>query len=71
MSTNRHDDPKPNGIRDLHLSLRGLRDAEIKQLKVARALGERVGQLAAADGTRVAGGFIELSAPRIGGTTEA
>jgi sirohydrochlorin cobaltochelatase len=29
------------------------------------ALGERVGQLAAADGTRVAGGFIELSAPAL------
>ena len=27
------------------------------------ALAERVGGLAAADGTRVAGGFIELSAP--------
>jgi len=29
------------------------------------ALAERVGQLAAADGTRVAGGFIELSAPAL------
>jgi sirohydrochlorin cobaltochelatase len=29
------------------------------------ALGERVGQLAAVDGTRVAGGFIELSAPAL------
>jgi sirohydrochlorin cobaltochelatase len=29
------------------------------------ALTERVGQLAAADGTRVAGGFIELSAPAL------
>jgi sirohydrochlorin cobaltochelatase len=29
------------------------------------ALGERVGQLAAADGTRVAGGFIELSSPAL------
>jgi sirohydrochlorin cobaltochelatase len=29
------------------------------------ALAERVGKLAAADGTRVAGGFIELSAPAV------
>jgi sirohydrochlorin cobaltochelatase len=32
---------------------------------VFAALAERVGKLAAADGTRVAGGFIELSAPAL------
>jgi sirohydrochlorin cobaltochelatase len=47
----------------LLLAAHGTRDAA--GVAAFRALAGRVGQLAAADGIRVAGGFIELSAPAL------
>ena len=52
-------EPKPA----LLLAAHGTRDQA--GVDAFAALAERVGKLAAADGTRVAGGFIELSAPAL------
>jgi sirohydrochlorin cobaltochelatase len=52
-------EPKPA----LLLAAHGTRDQA--GVDAFAALAERVGKLAAADGTRVAGGFIELSAPAV------
>ena len=53
-------EPKPA----LLLAAHGTRDQA--GVDAFAALAGRVGQLAAADGIRVAGGFIELSAPALG-----